>query len=239
MAAAGQPVWEATGQAAAWARAMAWPGVAAAEQEPVPPPAVVAGSEPVRPLVAVAESPTVVRPALAAWEVPALVVLASVAMELAAAGVRLAEVKAALEAEPPASAAWRGPAGSMVWPSSPGSAASGQSSDRSRTTWSPPRGAAAVPAALAHGSSRARERRSRYGSAARSGRRDGSATAGGEASVPPAHPSAAVPSAACQGPYRCLSRKTPCSPNRLASRVKRRHGNVRPASLAASHRSTT
>lgn len=40
------------------------------------------------------------------------------------------------------------------------------------------------------------------------------------------------------GSYRCRSRNTPCSPNRLAIRDARRHGPRRPASSAANHCST-
>ena len=47
------------------------------------------------------------------------------------------------------------------------------------------------------------------------------------------------PLAPHRGSYRFRSRNTPCSPNRLAMRRKRRRGARRPASSAASQRSTT
>ncbi|MEA2737558.1 MAG: hypothetical protein QOH05_865 [Acetobacteraceae bacterium] len=156
----------------------------------------------------------------------------------AVGAVRLPAAMAALEAEPPAWVALRGPAASMAWPAGQDLEASDRSCGRSRTASIPWMAAAAVRACLPAEPSGATERRSRHGSAERPGPRAGSATDGGAVAGPKAHPSAATRSAAWRRSYRCLSKNTPCSPNRLAKWEARRHGARRPPSSAASHCST-
>jgi hypothetical protein len=153
--------------------------------------------------------------------------------------VQVPAAKAESGAAFPPTAAIPTPAAPMGWPVRPDSAVSGQPSGRFRTASLQPRVAEAAPAFVHAGWSRAAELRSRHGSAVTAGPRGGSAKAGGAAANPTAPPSAAIPSAAWPDSYRRRSKNTPCSPNRLASREKRRHGARRPPSSAASQRSTT